>query len=191
MYLPSFSCRNTSRVIAPRSWTMRSFDINVFSRTCLKSKFTSFCSSVRRQVADVHHDGEPIGRRLRQRKRALPQLDRVHRGDGEAERRQIVGRLADGDLAILQALEERALRFQRDAVDFVEQDDFGRRQRAELGDERAGRRVDHLEPDDLGGLQVGAALNARELRVADGRDDDAEKRLADARARRAAAGCRR
>ena len=83
--------------------------------------------------------------------------------------------------AVLQAFEKRALRLQRDAVDLVEQDDFGRRQRAELGDELAGRRVDHLEADDFGRLQVGAALEARELGVADRGEDDAEERLADAR----------
>ena len=159
---------------------IRSFGISWFSRTCLKSKLTSFCSSSGAQVADVHHDREPIGRRFRQRKRALPELDRVHRRDREAERRQLVGGLADGDGAILQPFEERALRLERDAVDLVEQDDFGRGQRAELGDERAGRRVDHLEADDLGRLQVGAALDARELRVADRREDHAEERLADA-----------
>ena len=82
--------------------------------------------------------------------------------------------------AILQALEKRALRLQRDAVDLVEQDHFGRRQRPELGLERAGRRVDHLEADDFGRLQIGAALQPRELGVADGREDDAEERLADA-----------
>ena len=159
---------------------IRSFDISWFSRTRLKSKFTSLRFFLRRQVADVHHDREAIGRRFRQRKRALPELDRVHRRDREAERRQLVGRLADGDGAILQPLEERALRLERDAVDLVEQDDFGRRQRTELGDERAGRRVDHLEADDFGRLQVGAALDARELGVADRGEDDAEERLADA-----------
>jgi len=46
---------------------------------------------------------------------------------------------------------------------------------------RARRRVDHLETDHLGGLQVGASLKAGELRVADGGDDDAEKGLAHAR----------
>ena len=93
--------------------------------------------------------------------------------------------------AILQPLEKRALRLQRDAVDFIEQDHFRRRHRPELGDQLAGRRVDHLKADDFGRLQVGAALDARELGVADRGEDDAEKRLADARARRAAAGCRR
>ena len=43
-----------------------------------------------------------------------------------------------------------------------------------------GRRVDHLKADDLGRLQVGAALEARELRVADRREDHAEERLAHA-----------
>ncbi len=134
----------------------------------------------RRQVADVHHDREAIGRRFRQRERALSELDRVHRRDGEAERRQLVGRLADRDRAVLQPFEERALRLERDAVDLVEQDDLGLGQRPELGDQLAGGRVDHLEADDFGRLQVGAALQARELRVADGREDDAEERLADA-----------
>ena len=57
---------------------------------------------------------------------------------------------------------------------------FGLRQRAELGEELAGRGVDHLEPDDLGRLHVGPALDAGELRVADRRQDDAEEGLADA-----------
>jgi hypothetical protein len=73
------------------------------------------------------------------------------------------------------------LRFQRDTVDLVEKDDFRRREGAELSDERARRGVDHLKADDLGRLQVGTALDARKLRVADGGDDDAEKCLADAR----------
>ena len=90
-------------------------------------------------------------------KRALPELHRVHRRDREAERRQLVGRLADGDGAVLQALEKRALRLERDAVDLVEQDDLGLGERTELGDQLAGRRVDHLKADDLGRLQVGAA----------------------------------
>ena len=113
-------------------------------------------------------------------KRALPELDRVHRRDREAERRQLVGRVADGDRAVLQPFEKRALRLERNAVDLVEQDDFGRRERSELGDQRAGRRVDHLEPDDFGRLQIGAPLEPRELRVADRGEDHAEEGLADA-----------
>ena len=53
-------------------------------------------------------------------------------------------------------------------------------QRTELGHHLAGRRVDHLEADDFGRLQVGAALDARELRVADRGQNDAEERLPDA-----------
>ena len=116
-----------------------------------------------RQVTDVDHDGEAVGGGFRQRERALAELDRIHGGDGEAEGRQLVGGLADRDGAVLQSLEERALRLERNAVDLVEQDDFGRGQRPELGDELAGGRVDHLEADHLGRLQVGAALDAGEL----------------------------
>ena len=133
-----------------------------------------------RQVADVHHDGEAIGRRFRERERALSELHRVHRRDREAEGRQLVGRVADRHRAVLQPLEKRALRFERDAIDLVEQDHFGRGERAELGHQLAGRRVDHLEADDFGRLHVGASLQADELRVADRREDDAEERLADA-----------
>ena len=51
----------------------------------------------------------------------------------------------------------------------------------ELGDQGAGRRIDHLEADDFRRLQVGASLDARELRVADRREDHAEEGLADTR----------
>jgi hypothetical protein len=119
-------------------------------------------------------------RSVRQRERALPELDRVHRRDREAEGGQLVGRVADGDRAVLQPLEKRALRFQRDAVDLVEQDHLARGERSELGHQLAGRRVDHLKADDFGRLQVGAALQTHELRVADRGEDDAEERLADA-----------
>src|SRR4030095_3457521 len=38
---------------------------------------------LRAQVTDVHHDGESIGGRLGERKRALPELDWIHRGEGK------------------------------------------------------------------------------------------------------------
>jgi hypothetical protein len=50
---------------------------------------------------------------------------------------------------------------------------------AGLGDELAGGRVDHLEPDDFGGLQVGPALQPREFGVADGRQNHPEEGFTD------------
>ena len=135
MYLPSFSCRNTSRVMSAAQLDDPLLRHQRVEPHLLEIEIHQLLLFLGRQVADVHHDGEPIGRRFRQRKRALPELHRVHRRDREAERRQLVGRLADGDLAILQPFEKRALRLQRDAVDLVEQDDFRRGERTELGDE--------------------------------------------------------
>ena len=45
MRAPSRSCRNTSRLMTPRSWMICFFGISWFSRTRLKSKFTSLASS--------------------------------------------------------------------------------------------------------------------------------------------------
>ena len=88
--------------------------------------------------------------------------------------------MPDGDGPILQPFEERALRFQRDAIDFIEQDHFGGGERTELGHQLAGGGVDHLEADHFGRLQVGASLQPHEFGIADRGQDDAEKRLADA-----------
>ena len=160
---------------------MRSFAISWFEPNALEVEVHQLAFFLRRQIADVDHDREAIGCRFGERERALSQLHRVHRRNREAEGGQLVGRLADRHGAILQTFEKRALRLERDAVDLVEQDDLGLGERAELGDQLAGGRIDHLEADDLGRLQVGAALQARKLRVADGGEDHAEKRLADAR----------
>ena len=135
---------------------------------------------VGRQVGDVHDHREPIGRRFRQRKGALPQLHRIHRRDRKTECREFASGGADRNGAILQSFEERALRFQRDAVDFIEENHFCRRQRSELGNEGASRRVDHLKAHHLRGLEVGSALNTGELGVADCGEDHAEEGLADA-----------
>jgi hypothetical protein len=51
---------------------MRSFFTRGLNRTCLKSKLTSFSSSRGSAIRDVDHDGEPVGRRFRHGKRALP-----------------------------------------------------------------------------------------------------------------------
>ena len=181
MYLASASCRNTSRVIAAAQLDDPLLRHQRLQAHLLEVEADQLLFFLGRQVGDVDDDREAIGGGFRERKRALSELDRVHRGDREAEGRQLVGGFADRDGAVLQALEKRALRLQRDAVDLVEQDDFRRRERAELGDELAGRRVDHLESDHFGRLQVGAALEPRELRAADRGEDDAEEGLADAR----------
>ena len=170
----------TSRVMTPRSSIIRSFDISGVRWTSLEVEADQLLLVFGAQVRNVHDDREPVDRRLRQWKCALPQLDRVHRRDREAERRQFVGHLADGDGAFLEPFEERTLRLQRDAVDLVEQDDLRRRQRSELGDEGAGGRIDHLKADDFGGLQVGAPLNTGEFRCTDGGENHAEECLADA-----------
>src|SRR5262245_9657044 len=99
----------------------------------------------RPQVRDVHDDREAINGGLGERKGALAQLGWIHRGDGEAERRQFVGELADRDRTLLKPFEERTLRLERDTVNLVEQDDFRGGQRAKLGDEGTGRRIDHLK----------------------------------------------
>ena len=168
-------------MIAARSWMMRSFFISVAEAHLLEVEVHQLAFFFGRQIPDVDHDREAIGRRFREGERALSELDRVHRRDREVERRQLVGLLADGHGAILQAFEERALRLERDAVDLVEQDDFRFGERAHFGGQRPGRGIDHLEADDFGRLQVGASLDARELGVADRREDHAEERLADAR----------
>ena len=134
---------------------------------------------MRGQISDVDHDRETIRGRFRQWERPLPQLDRIHRRNGKAECWQLVGVLAHRDRPFLQALEKRALRLERDAVDFVEQNHFRRRERPELGDQLAGGGIYHLEPDYFSRLQVGSPLQPGELCVADGRQDDPEECLAD------------
>src|SRR5262249_27979713 len=73
-----------------------------------------------------------------------------------------------------------ALGFQRNAVDFVEQNNFSRCQGSELGNELSGGRIDHLESDDFRRLQVRASLEPGEFGIADGSQNNAEKCLADA-----------
>ena len=51
---------------------------------------------------------------------------------------------------------------------------------SELGEKLAGGRIDHLEADHFGRLQVGASLKAGEFGAADRRQDHAEEGLTDA-----------
>ena len=87
----------TRSLITARSSMMRCFDSSGRRRHALEVEVDELLFLVRRQVADVDHRREPIGGRFRQRERALAELHRVHRRDREAERRQVVGVLADGD----------------------------------------------------------------------------------------------
>ena len=71
---------------------------------------------------DVEHEAVELG--LGQRVGAFL-LDRVLRGDDEERLRQVVGLLADGDLAFLHGLQQGGLRLGRRAVDLVGQEDVG------------------------------------------------------------------
>src|SRR5262249_53684241 len=97
------------------------------------------------------------------------------------ERRQLVSGFPYGDGAILESFEKCALRLERNAIDFIEQDDLCRGQRTEFRDELARRRIDHLKTDDFCRLQVRTSLETRELRVTDRGQNDAEERLSHAR----------
>ena len=81
--------------MAARSSMMRSFAISWFEPDALEVEVHQLAFFLRRQIADVHHDGEAIGRGFGERKRALTELHRIHRRDREAEGGQLVGRLAD------------------------------------------------------------------------------------------------
>jgi hypothetical protein len=134
-----------------------------------------------RQVADVDHDREAVGGGFREREGALAEFDRVHRRDREAERGQLVG--------FLPTVTVRSCSPSRNALcdlSGMRLISSSRMTSAEASGpnsviDLAGGGVDHLEADDLGGLQVGAPLDAGELRVADGGEDHAEEGLAHAR----------
>ena len=79
-------------------------------------------SSSRRRVADAQLQQEAVDLRLGQRVGALL-LDRVLRGQHQERVRQRERLAADGHLALLHRLEQRALHLGRRAVDLVGQDD--------------------------------------------------------------------
>ena len=69
------------------------------------------------------------------------------------------------------------MRLQRNAIDLVEQDHLGRRERSNLRHQLAGGRIDHLKTDDFGRLQVGTSLQSRKLGIADRGQDHAKEGL--------------
>ena len=96
---------------------------------------------------DVHQ--EPVELRLGQRERALL-LDRILCRHHQEQRRQRIGRAADGDLAFAHRLKQGRLHLGRRAVDLVgEQDRVEDRSRLEL--EAAILRAPDLGAGEVGG----------------------------------------
>ena len=115
------------------------------------------------RVAEREADHEAVDLRLGQRVGAL-ELDRVLRGEHEERPGELVRVHVDRDAALLHALEQARLRLGRGAVDLVDEHDVGEdRARAEL--EAVLALVEDVGADDVGGQQVGRALDARELEV--------------------------
>ena len=101
MYFASASWRKTSRVMTARNSMMRSFGHQRLQAHALEIEAHQLLLFLRRQIRDVHYDREPVSGGFRQRKRALAELDRVHRRNGETEGRQLVGGLAHRHRAVL------------------------------------------------------------------------------------------
>src|SRR5918995_14716 len=98
---------------------------------------------------------------LRQREGAL-ELDRVLRREHDEGFAELAGDTVDRDLALGHRLEQRRLSLRHRAVDLVDEHDVGEdRSGAEL--EVACLLAPDREPGDVGGLEVGRALDARRL----------------------------
>jgi hypothetical protein len=114
--------------------------------------------------------------RLGQRERPLL-LDRVLGRDDEERRRERTGHTVHGHLPLGHRLEQRGLRARHRAVDLVDQDDV-REDRACPELELPRFLVVDRQAGDVGRLQVGGALDARERRAVDRlRDRAREDRL--------------
>ena len=130
-------------------------------------------------VAERQPHHEAVDLRLGQRVGALV-LDRVLRREHEERARELVRVDVDGHAPLLHALEQARLRLRRRAVDLVDEHDV-REDRAGPELEAALALVEDVRADDVGGQQVGGALDARELEVQRARERACERRLADAR----------
>ena len=86
-------------------------------------------------------------------------VHRVLRGDHQERLRNRIHPAGDRGLTLLHRLQHRALRLGAGPVDLIEQHDV-RVYRAQLGDERVGRRRVHLSADDVARQQVRCALDA-------------------------------
>jgi hypothetical protein len=114
-------------------------------------------------VAERDPRHEPVALRLGERVRAL-HLDRVLRRDHEERIGQGVRDAVDGDLALLQALEQGRLRLRRRPVDLVADHDV-REDGAGLELEPARGPVEDGHARDVARQQVGRELDARDRRV--------------------------
>ncbi len=131
-----------------------------------------------RRVPEDQQEEEPVELRLGERERPF-ELDRVLGRDDEERVRELVGRLIDGDLALLHRLEEARLCARRRAVDLIDQDDVGHQWAGPVL-ELAGALVEDGHAGDVRRHEVRCALHAAELEVEGARDRPGERGLPNA-----------
>jgi hypothetical protein len=128
---------------------------------------------------ELHMQHEAVELRLRQRKHAFL-LDRILRGDRHEGIGQGVRLAGDGRLPLGHGLEQRRLHFRRRSIDLVDE-----QQRMK---DRSRGKFEHaavLPPDrragDVGGHQIGRALDAREGEIERARQELRRPSLGEAR----------
>jgi hypothetical protein len=87
------------------------------------------------------------------------------RGENREVFRERVADAVDGHLALLHGFEESGLGARRSAVDFVHQEQVGEN-RAAMERESAVAKIEDVRSRDVGGHEVGGALNTLELETA-------------------------
>ena len=112
---------------------------------------------VETRIAERGAEEEAVELRLRQRERPFV-LDGVLGREEQERVRQLARDAVDGDLPLGHRLEQRRLRLRRRAVDLVDEDDV-REDRPWPELELPRPLVEHGEAGDVGGLQIGRALD--------------------------------
>ena len=131
------------------------------------------------RVADRHADQEPVELCFRQRIRAL-ELDRVLRRDDQEGRIEPERLSFHGHLRLLHCLQQRGLGLGRRPVDLVDQQEVREhRPRAKL--ELGLALIEQEAPGDVGGQQIGRALQALEGQVQRLREQARDQGLGEAR----------
>ena len=146
------------------------------SRRSPSASSAQLVRGVRISERDAHE--EPVELRFGQTERA-ELLEGILRRDHEERVGQPVRRHVDADLPLFHRLEQRALRLRARAIHFVREQQLGE-DRALLERERAARRVEHGDADDVGGQQVARELHALPGEAEHVRQRMRERRLADA-----------